>query len=149
MNYQDPLASNTCARDSDCCQGKCDVDVCCAAAGQGCGSDSECCSDDCDGGVCALTTPEYVLGPQTASYCGASSDCPVGYWCRNRLCLGQRSAVCCGPEAVNDCAPWFGCLGATCDADSGLCGCSGNTGGCESDQDCCDAGHCVLGYCGP
>jgi hypothetical protein len=42
-----------------------------------------------------------------------------------------------------------GCLSTACDFDSGLCQCSGEAAGCQSDQDCCDAGHCVLGYCGP
>jgi hypothetical protein len=139
-----------CSGDPDCCAGHCDGDICCSAADQACQVDSDCCSGSCAKGACARSLPNY-LSVEVApyNYCGGSSDCPPGYACVFQGCLGEPGSVGCDPDGGNYCSPKEGCLSGAFEGDSGICACSAAAIACSRDQDCCDAGHCVLGYCGP
>jgi len=138
QNLRTP-AEPDCVTDSDCCDGRCDGDICCRPAGEACTAGGECCSGSCDGGGCALTAVGAY--PGQPSYCGATSDCPSGYVCRQHSCLGDIGADCgrSYDECLSGNCPW--------PFDAG-CACSAPGAPCAGDASCCDGGRCDLGYCG-
>ncbi len=128
-----------CSVDSDCCAGRCEQGLCCAAQkGAFCERDEQCCPSTglvCDTATHACATK---LCLPNAGKCAKHADC----------CSHACKAGACCRLSGDDCASDGDCCDGACDLAAKLCklppACAALGAPCASDANCCSA-HCKSG----